>query len=296
MFRALRPLLSSFSLLWLVGPLAAGIPAGYYDGTAGLSGDALKGRLHDIIQGHIQLPYNSSSQTDTRDALKVLEQDPENAANVLLFYIGRSDPKTQFGQANGWDREHLWPRSYGVADTPAETDLFNLRVTDRDVNNARANKYSDFSDPAAVGYRNPAHAEAPGNTSDFDSWEPPDTYKGDVARSLFYLDVRYEGGGTEPDLRLTDNRALITNSGMYMGLLSTLMAWHALDPVDAAERQRNDRIYSDFQRNRNPFIDHPEWVAAVYAPVPEWSGQTAATAALLMFFAASRTWRSRGSD
>ncbi|MBK9139476.1 MAG: endonuclease [Verrucomicrobia bacterium] len=296
MFRALRPLLFSFLLLWLVGPLAGGIPAGDYAGIAGLTGDALKGRLHDIIQGHTQLPYNSSSQTDTRDALKRLEQDPENAANVLLFHIGRSDPKTQFGQANGWDHEPLWPRSDGVADTPAETDLSNLRVTDRDVNNARASKYFDFSDPAAVDYRSPAHAEAPGNTSDFDSGEPLDTYKGDVARSLFCLDVRYEGGGTEPDLRLTDNRALITNSGMYLGLLSTLMAWHALDPVDAAKRQRNDRICSDFQSNRSPFIDHPEWVAAVYAPVPEWSGQTAATAAGVMCFAASRTGRSRGGD
>ena len=91
-----------------------------------------------------------------------------------------------------------------------------------------------------------------------------------MARAILYMAIRYEGGqhpGTgqnEPDLELTDNRAQIvitSASPAYMGLMSTLLAWHQADPVDAAERERNEVIYS-FQGNRNPFIDHPEWATA----------------------------------
>lgn len=98
--------------------------------------------------------------------------------------------------------------------------------------------------------------------------------KGNMARAMFYMDLRYEGGNhgvsgaAEPDLRLTDNASLITQSGgnasvAYMGMLSTLIQWHQQDPVDAAEQLRNDVIQT-YQGNRNPFIDHPEWVACVY--------------------------------
>jgi hypothetical protein len=96
-----------------------------------------------------------------------------------------------------------------------------------------------------------------------------------VARALFYLDVRYEGGShgvtgvSEPDLILTDDLGRIATSGgenapvAYMGELSTLLAWSAQDPVDDLERRRNDVVES-FQTNRNPFIDHPEWTACLY--------------------------------
>src|SRR3546814_16944553 len=88
-----------------------------------------------------------------------------------------------------------------------------------------------------------------------------------MARAVMYMAIRYEGGRdahtdqSEPDLELTDNRSLIvktSGSPAYMGLLSTLLAWHQADPPDDAERGRNEVVYS-FQGNRNPFIDHPEW-------------------------------------
>ncbi len=101
--------------------------------------------------------------------------------------------------------------------------------------------------------------------------------KGNVARAVLYMDVRYEGGnnpdtGTaEPDLRLTDNASLIAPTGgnasvAYMGLLSVLLQWNQEDPVDDAERLRNDAVQS-YQGNRNPFVDQPEWAACVYQGV-----------------------------
>ena len=95
-----------------------------------------------------------------------------------------------------------------------------------------------------------------------------------MARALLYADIRYEGGmhgGTghsEPDLILTDDGDLIVTSSenepvAYMGMLYVLLQWHAQDPVDDVERSRNDVVFS-FQENRNPFIDHPEWVACLF--------------------------------
>jgi len=104
----------------------------------------------------------------------------------------------------------------------------------------------------------------------------PNLIAGDVARAILYADVRFEGGnhGTtgfaEPNLIATDNVALIAASATgsnisvaYMGLLATLRAWHMQDPPDAWERRKNDRI-AFYQANRNPFIDHPEWVECLW--------------------------------
>jgi len=89
---------------------------------------------------------------------------------------------------------------------------------------------------------------------------------------MFYMDVRYEGDRTdnfgvpEPDLILTDDANLIqttATSPAYMGLLSVLLDWHTQDPVDDIERRRNEEVFA-YQTNRNPFVDHPEWVACIF--------------------------------
>jgi hypothetical protein len=88
------------------------------------------------------------------------------------------------------------------------------------------------------------------------------------------MDVRYEGGANgEPDLVLTDNPALISGTASSMGRLTTLLQWHTSDPVDEAERRRNDLIFARYQHNRNPFVDRPEWAQAVFAPVLIARGQ-----------------------
>lgn len=100
---------------------------------------------------------------------------------------------------------------------------------------------------------------------DGDSWEPPAGVKGDVARALFYMDVRYDGlEGDTVDLRLQDAQS--DPSEGRMGVLTTLRAWHEADPPDATESNRNEKIFQTYQYNRNPFVDHPEWVACIFDP------------------------------
>ncbi len=241
----------------------AGEPAGYYNAASGLTGSPLRSALHNIIKGHTVISY-----TSTRTPLENLDQDPANSANLILLYERTTWPKADFVSVvpNGWNREHCWPNSLGIDSVePAYSDLFNLRACGEPANSDRANLYYDESAPAASGYQKPTGPTAALCSQDFDSWEPPDEVKGDLARAMFYMDIRYEGG-SEPNLALTENIALISTSASYMGRLSTLLIWNFLDPVSPAERTRSEGVFA-YQHNRNPFVDHPEWVEAVYGEV-----------------------------
>ena len=115
------------------------------------------------------------------------------------------------------------------------------------------------------------------------AFEPPAGVRGDVARALFYMAVRYDGSeaGTA-DLELSDAPSA---RGATMGALSVLLRWHVGDPVDAAERARNDGVFA-WQRNRNPFVDHPEFVAEVFGAAGARDGAdevSSATAVFLLF-------------
>jgi endonuclease I len=261
---------SALALLLSAFPGMSDLPAGYYASAENKTGPELRRALHLIIRGHNIVPYGSSGP-DTSDALKGLDEDPVNTNNVRLLYAQRSVAKSLFAASGGggWNREHVWPNSYGLDDrAPAHSDLHNLRAEDETVNSERANKLFDVSDTNLASYRFPAHSEALLCSTDVDSWEPPLNVRGDIARGLFYMDVRYEPGVTEEqDLVLTDNLGLINGTSTFMGRLTTLLKWHAVDPVDVAERLRNDLIFTRYQQNRNPFVDRPEWVHAVFAPV-----------------------------
>jgi endonuclease I len=224
----------------------------YYRTAIGLTGPALKAELHEIISTNAKLTYDQ-----VWDALKVTDQDPANANNVILLYSGRSQAKsTNGGNPDDWNREHVWAKShgdFGTATGPG-TDVHHLRPEDVSVNGVRGNK--DFDDGGS------AVAEAPGNFTDADSWEPRDAVKGDVARMIFYMAVRYDGGDGFADLE--PNESVANGSAPHIGRLSVLLAWNAADPPNTFEQRRNQVIYDQFQHNRNPFVDHPEWPAAIW--------------------------------
>lgn len=224
----------------------------YYAPAIGKTGESLKRTLNDIIDNHTKLSYNA-----VWAALRYTDEDPNNTNNVILLYTGRSQSKlANGGDVDDWNREHVFAKSHGNFGTTAGpgTDIHHLRPTDVSVNGARGNLDFDIGGTY--------NSEATECKADNDSWEPRDSVKGDVARMIFYMAVRYEGEDGELDLELND----LTNNTIapYMGKLSTLLQWNAEDPVDDFERNRNDVIYSEFQHNRNPFIDHSEWANLIF--------------------------------
>ncbi|WP_306010179.1 endonuclease [Bacillus sp. MMSF_3328] len=222
----------------------------YYTAAAGKTGSELKAALHDIIKTHKVLSYSQ-----VWDALKETDEDPNNPNNVILLYSGLSRSKDRNGGNVGdWNREHVWAKSHGDFGTTngPGTDIHHLRPTDVQVNSTRGNL--DFANGGSA-VTNCSDCKRSAN-----SFEPPDRVKGDVARMLFYMAVRYENGD-RVDLELND--LLNNGSNPYHGKLSVLLEWNEQDPVDAFEMNRNNVIYS-IQENRNPFIDHPEWANQIF--------------------------------
>lgn len=224
---------------------------GYYQKASGKTGQELKTTLHTIIENQTKLTY-----AQVWDGIKDADEDPKNPNNVILLYSGKSISKSSNGGNTGqWNREHVWAKSHGNFGTSVGpgTDLHHLRPEDVSVNSKRGHLDFDNGGQAYSGCECKV---------DSDSWEPPDNVKGDVARMLFYMAVRYEGNG-ELDLELSDT--VNTYPKPLHGKLSTLLEWNELDPVDEFESNRNDVIYEEWQHNRNPFIDHPEWANEIWS-------------------------------
>ncbi|ETT82088.1 endonuclease [Viridibacillus sp. FSL R5-0477] len=230
---------------------AADVPTDdYYKDAMGKTGQALKTALHDIIDEHKQLTYDQAWE-----ALRETDEDPNNSNNVILFYSGESRSKTRNGGNVGdWNREHTWAKSHGNFGTTKGpgTDIHHLRPTDVKVNSSRGNLDFDNGGSPVAGCN--------GCFKTSNSFEPPNRVKGDVARILLYMATRYEQGD-KVDLEL--NEKLNNGTAPYHGKLSVLLQWHLQDPVDEFEMNRNN-VIQEWQGNRNPFIDHPEWVKLIW--------------------------------
>lgn len=194
--------------------------------------------------------------------------------------------------SSGTNREHVWCQSRGFKDTtgaegPAGTDIHHLMSGDGYVNQSvhNNNPYGnvDKTKSYTVGsseYNNHNYlgfsSSQPGVSTKV--FEPQDCDKGDIARALFYMEACYNNyaGATgaisayNPFLKLTntiytdDTVSSTDTTPATMGILSDLLEWHKLDPVDEFEIHRNNLIYENYQANRNPFIDYPEWVDYVW--------------------------------
>ena len=255
---------SVFLILLTIIPAAAQYdpPAGYYATAEGLTGPALKAALHDIIDDHTSIDANSFM------ALRLLDQDPNNTNNVIAVYSGTSEPKFADGGLT-WNREHCWPLSFGIGseNSLAGADLFNLRPCLSVVNQTRGSRtYEQAStnhptDPAVAPPGAPECLyDASGGQGSI--WTPRPSEKGDLARAMFYMAVRYDGsdpGSVDLELGNTPNQ-----SQAVFGNLKTLLQWHLDDPVSTEERRRNHLVYDRYQGNRNPFVDRPEFVAKIF--------------------------------
>ncbi|MCB1181902.1 endonuclease [bacterium] len=285
---SLRPALLVFTALMVTGVVAlADAPAGYYDTVDASNALNLRSTLHDVIDDHTKIPYTATS-TDTWDVLEAADEDPNDSSRILDLYLNASYQKWGAGNVD-YDREHTWPKSYGFPNDGTNvypyTDCHQLFLCDGSRNGSRGNKPFGAVGASGTEYTTLVNDGVGGgsgvypgwsNWADGTYWEVWADRRGDIARAMFYMDVRYEGGtngnsgAVEPDLILTDNLTLIENSNTgsnettaYMGLLSVLLQWHLADPVDAGEMLRNDIVYG-FQGNRNPFVDHPDWAECLF--------------------------------
>lgn len=226
-------------------------PAGYYATATGKTGAALLQALRTRIAGHKALSYSGA-----RDAMFGSVADPDNDNVVPCVYTGRrGTPITNSATAGSvnMNTEHSWPQSLGATGV-AQSDLHHLFPSDSTANSRRGNyPYGlvvnatwtapnlDGGDTSRLG------TDASGRTV----FEPQSTVKGDIARALLYFYTRYAG---QPTSGFTLNN--------FNAEQATLIRWHQQDPPDANERAHNDAVYG-IQGNRNPYIDHPEYVTAI---------------------------------
>lgn len=244
-----------FIALLLLGDVAFSQPAGYYDAASGKSGQELKSSLNDIISGHVDFSYSQA-----RYIINYSDADVNNPNNVILFYTQRSQDATTYGTGGDFiNREHVWAKSHGdFADIrPMDGDAHNLRPADASVNEDRSNK--DFGVVKPNGFQ---HSEATECWYNENFWEPGFATKGQVARIIFYMATRYEGEAGESDLEAVNGST--NGSSPTHGDLADLLEWNRLYPPTDFERRRNDRIFS-IQRNRNPFVDNPDFAELIWA-------------------------------
>ncbi|MCB1609613.1 MAG: endonuclease, partial [Xanthomonadales bacterium] len=222
---------TSFSGVSLIGSYQEANPGNpYYTGVNTSSASALRTSLHQIIDDSSKVPYTAST-TDTWDVLNQADQDPLNSGRILDIYKNASYPKYSGGN-NDYNREHTWPNSLGFPNDGstnyAYTDVHMLMLADIGYNSARGNKIYDNCTSACTEYPTQSYngqgggsGVYPGNSnwtngSVFQVWRE---VKGNVARAMFYMDIRFEGGihgvsgAAEPDLRLTNDTSLITQTG-----------------------------------------------------------------------------------
>lgn len=272
---------------------AAQAPAGYYDGTTGLTGYALKSKLHDIISAkNINWHYgdltNYYNQTDLD---KYYDYGPSNTTILLDMYseIPTGPDAYEYTTANiigsasaegqGWNREHMMPQSTFYSNYPMYSDLFYVVPTDARINQLRSNYpygivgstiYYTFTNSSRIG-----NCAIPGITYTGRVYEPINEFKGDVARSLLYFAVRYEGKLGTFNFNNNANPASDTNPldgteerAFDPAYIAMLLQWHQQDPVSQREIDRNNAVYG-IQKNRNPFIDNPSWVNAIWGQTPD---------------------------
>lgn len=229
------------------------LPAGYYSTAEGKTGAALLAALDRIVCRARVLGYDAA-----RDSMYARVEDPDNDDLLADIYVGRVatvNSRATAATAN-FNTEHSWPQSRGALNDPAMSDIHHLFPSDETANARRSNL------PFGVVVGTPTWVSPdPDNDGDVSKqgrdangtevFEPRNAKKGDIARAIFYFYTRYNG-------RRTPNYSLQN----FIIEEATLIQWHTADPPDAFERQRNSLAFRA-QGNRNPFVDRPEFVAAI---------------------------------
>lgn len=254
-------------------------PTGYYVTTQGLTGYALKTELYNIIKGHNSQGYSAiwnfydsaSRDKSFENDSSILDRYSENPTGQDSFsYVAVSDQcGTYRREGDCYNREHSFPKSwFGGKVEPMNSDVHHIFATDGYVNSKRSN--FPFGDVGNATYTssNGSKLGSAANSLNYSGtvFEPIDEFKGDFARAYFYMATRYENViGSWQDNTTASNAVLNGSSNQVFEswTVAMLLNWHSNDPVSQLEQQRNQAAY-EHQGNRNPFIDHPEFVEMIW--------------------------------
>ena len=265
----IKRFIAFFVLAFTLLPVLAQIPAGYYSTADGKSGAELKTALYLIIKDHDALSYSglwsAFETTDRKPNGKVWDMYSDNPGGTppYEFTFGSDQCGSYTGENSCYNREHSFPKSWFNDATPMYSDLFHLYPTDGYVNGKRSNY--PFGEVGSATWTSMngsklGSSSYPGYSGTV--FEPIDEYKGDFARSYFYMVTRYE------NVVMNWNSAMLDGSkypAFTTWSKNMLLEWHRQDPVSQKEIDRNNAIYNNFQHNRNPFIDHPEYAECIWS-------------------------------
>ena len=248
-----RITLLAFSALAVSTAVAADPPRGYYTSLTGKKEAALKNAIHTLTYNHTLI----SSYSDLPNYFRSTDVYPRGDDRYGQWWDMYSDIPLYTNTFWGLNREHSFPKSWwgGSTSTPAYTDLNHLYPSEKDANMAKSNyplglvQTSTFNNGVTkVGYAQTGYGFGAAQV-----FEPADEYKGDFARTYFYMVCCYQN--------LTWKYTYMVNNNDYPTLNSRaqemLLEWNREDPVSQKELDRNEQVYR-FQANRNPFIDYPE--------------------------------------
>ena len=264
-----RALLSLLFITFLVITKAQ-IPDGYYSTASGKTGAELKTALYNIIsKGTSVLGYGdlwtAFTTTDKKSDGKVWDM----YSNCTFTFVTNQCGSTITNECSCYNREHSWPKSwFGGEILPMYTDMFHLVPTDGKVNGMRGNyPFGEVSNPTYTSGNGSklGTCSFPGYTGIV--FEPIDEYKGDFARNYFYMATRYENVISTWHSNDPNAEAILEPNSYPVfetWFINLLLKWNTSDPVSQKEIDRNNVIYTSYQHNRNPYIDHPEYVNSVW--------------------------------
>ncbi|MEI7982100.1 MAG: endonuclease, partial [Bacteroidota bacterium] len=232
---------------------------------AGKTGTELQAALHDIIKNHTVKSYayiwTAFLTTDDKPNGTVWDMYSDIADDTppYVYHFGTNQCGNYNSEGDCYNREHSWPKSWFNDVPPMNTDIFHIYPTDGYVNGQRSNYPYGTVSTASWTSQNGSKLGTcnwPGYSGIV--FEPIDEYKGDFARTYFYMSTRYytEDG----NWKVTE---MTNESQLKPWALQMMLTWSDNDPVSVKETDRNNTLYG-IQNNRNPFIDHPEYANQIW--------------------------------
>lgn len=253
-------------LIALGGSLFAQAPAGYYSNATGKTGDELKTALHEIIKGHTSISYsniwNAFWTTDNKGNNVVWDMYSDGATYSYSYVNGDDQCGEYVQEGDCYNREHSWPQSWFSGNDQAvpSRDLHHIFPTDGFVNAQRGSYPFGEVNNATWTSQNGSKLGVCNSSLGYTGtvFEPIDEYKGDFARAMMYMSVRYYTEDEE-----WGSSGMTDKSVIKPWAIAMLMDWSDNDPVSQKEIDRNNAVF-DIQGNRNPFIDFPEYARMIW--------------------------------